>query len=532
MHDIDAQASGPDWGVPSLALMESAGAALARACVEELGGSAGNEKIAIACGKGNNGGDGFVAARHLAGLGARVTLFLTCAPDDLKGDPAVYFGAAKHIARVAEVGDLGEADAPPGALGERYDLWVDCLLGTGAKGAPRGPIARLVMRINGAKNNGVPVVACDIPSGVDADTGNVADENVAVQATRTITFALPKPGLLQYPGADFAGRVTLADIGLPRPLVYDYSDPVMELTTQDEMRDLLPPRTQSRDANKGAFGTVLVIAGSHGMAGAACLSAVSALRAGAGLVMLAVPESLLDTAATLAPEVILRGLPETPEKTHGGTSAVEAALALAEKADAVAIGPGVSSGNTNVVSFVQALIAQIEKPLVVDADGLNALAQDPKCSQNRKGPPLVLTPHPGETGRLLNKPTGEVQADRLGSVRECAEKYHAVALLKGTRTLIAEEGGKGNLAFNRKGSVALATAGSGDVLTGVIGALLAQKSPALSPYDAARAGAYLHALAGERAERDLGRAGALAGDIRDRLPQAREMLYSEELDEL
>jgi NAD(P)H-hydrate epimerase len=243
--------------------------------------------------------------------------------------------------------------------------------------------------------------------------------------------------------------------------------------------------------------------------------------------MLAVPESLIDTAAALAPEIVLRTLPETVERTHGGHGAVDAALALADRADAVAIGPGMS-GNQAVVSFVQPFVRRVGKPLVVDADGLNALTSSLTSVRYRGTTPTVLTPHPAEMGRLLGMETAQVQADRVNTALRCASTFKAVALLKGARSLIATP--EGHLAFNRAGTPALATAGTGDVLTGVIATLLGQ---GLSAFDAARAGAYLHALAGEIAATELGIAGILASDVRDRLPVARRWLYeNESLEEL
>ncbi len=521
MRSIDAQTTN-DYGIPGVVLMEAAGAAFARACIEELGGDARGKRVAMVCGKGNNGGDGFVAARYLANAGAIVNVITAVSPDDLRGDAVAHFAplvAMKIPVLSAEVGDALAAG--------RYDLIGDAVLGTGSKGAPIGTVASLLHQIGNQVKRGVPVVSADIPSGVSADTGDAADE--AVRASRTVTFALPKPGLLTYPGADYTGRLTVAEIGIPHSLL-EGSNLDFELTTADDLRRLLPRRSQNRDANKGTFGTLLVIAGSAGMAGAACLTAISALRAGVGLVMLAVPESVLDTAASLAPEAVLKALPETAERTHGGPGAVEAALKLAEKVDAVALGPGMG-GTDEVVSFVQQFSRQAGKPLVVDADGLNALAKaGPEAMLSRNLEiPFVVTPHPGEMGRLMGRDTKQVQAERLQIVRDCAKNYRVTALLKGARTLIATESGQ--LAFNRKGSVALATAGSGDVLTGVIGALLAT---GMTGYDAARAGAYLHALSGEICERQIGATGVLAGEIRDHLPQARELLYSKDpiLDQL
>jgi len=520
MRAVDQRAI-EEMGIPGAALMEAAGISLARVCREEMGDG---RRVDIVCGTGNNGGDGFVAARHLANAGLAVTLFLVGALADIKGDAALHGSPLPRLRGVEFVPLGASGDALDLDARGPFDLLVDCLLGTGARTPLDGRFARVVEQINAAAERWhCPVVACDIPSGVNADSG--AAEGAVVRATSTVTFALPKPGLLLYPGGDFVGQLTVADIGIPHELTDDL--PTL-LTTQDEFRRMLPAREETRDSNKGTFGTLLVIAGSAGMAGASALTALSSLRTGVGLVMLAVPESLLDTAAALAPEAILKGLPETSERTHGGPGAVEAALALAEKATAVAIGPGMS-GNSEVVRFVQEFVGRVSKPIVIDADGLNAIASDSGATRKRSVDlPTVLTPHPGEMGRLLGIKTDQVQADRVGAVRAAAEKYGAIALLKGSRTLIAAADGR--LAINRRGSAALATAGSGDVLTGVVGALLAQK---LSAFDAARMGAYLHALSGEGVARTQGTTGVLAGDVRDGLPIARQRIYGPmDLDEI
>jgi len=522
MRAIDRRAI-EDMGIPGPVLMEAAGAAFAQACIEEAGGNAAGRRFALFCGKGNNGGDGFVAASHLANAGARVTTFLSCHPKELKGDALIHFGPLRWCGvRIVDVSD----DEFEKAIAEPYDLIGDALLGTGARGPLSGPVGLLMAHLVELAERGVPVVSADLPSGVNADTGALVDF-VAAPATRTVTFGLPKPGLLLYPGTTYTGKVTVADIGIPRPLLTDNPALTYELTTRAYLREVLPERKEHRDANKGSFGTVLIIAGSAGMAGAAVLTALSALRAGAGLVMLAVPYSLLDTAATLAPEVVLKTLPETLERTHGGHDAVDAALTLADRADAVAIGPGMS-GNPAVASFVQPFVRRVGKPIVIDADGLTALTSSLTSVRYRGTTPTVLTPHPGEMGRLLGMATEQVQADRQAAALRCAATFKAVSLLKGARTLVAAPDGR--MAFNRRGTPALATAGTGDVLTGVIAALLAQNLPA---YEAARAGAYLHALAGEVAAESRGKAGVVAGDVRDALPLARHRLYQKEpLDEL
>ena len=492
LREADRQAL-QDLGLPGACLMQSAGEALARACGDA-------PRIAFLCGKGNNGGDGFVAARHRKLAGNDVTVFLAAPASQLRGD------AAAHFAPLAALGipllPLENAHLRP------FDLLVDCLLGTGARGAPTGVLAQAITAANAS---GVPILACDLPSGVDADTGQVPGE--AIRANQTLTLAALKPGLLLYPGAEHAGKVTVAPIGLPF-----LKESRQELTTADWVRRVLPKRTQGRDANKGAFGTLVVLAGSRGMAGAAVLTATAALRAGAGLVYLALPTSLVSVVAVMAPELVLKPLPETPEGTHGGEGAFLELLFLLERADAIAMGPGMTAG-LPVQELIAELVTQARLPLVIDADGLNALAHRADLLRARRGCSVVLTPHPGEMGRLLGRQTADIQANRPDAAQQCAKTFGAVALLKGARTLIATP--EGTLYYNREGSVALATAGSGDVLTGVIAALLAS---GLSAPDAARAGAYWHALAGECAEKEIGRVGVLATEIRERLPVARRLL--------
>ena len=495
MREADRQAI-EDLGVPAVCLMESAGAALAQAC-------AGAQRVAFLCGKGNNGGDGFVAARHLAVAGKEITVLLAGYEKEIRGAAATHFAPLRRCG--VKIAPLKDATL------SGYDLLVDCLLGTGATGAPRGIIAEAIVTANASQ---VPILACDIPSGVNADTGEVLGE--AIRAKATLTLGALKPGLLLYPGAEYAGKVTVARIGLPT-----FAPPAQELTTIDWVRATLPKRTQGRDANKGAFGTVLVIAGSRGMAGAAVLTATAALRAGAGLVYLAVPESLVATVAALSAEIVIRPLPETPQGTHGGAGALAALLPLLERADAIALGPGMTAGQA-VQDFIVALLQNTSLPLVIDADGLNAIAQKAALLSSLTERERVLTPHPGELGRLLGMQTSAVQASRTEVVGRVAQNFGSVTLLKGARTLVASP--TGQLYYNREGSVSLATAGSGDVLTGVIAALLAG---GLSAESAARCGAYWHALAGETLP-----VGSLASEIRDALPLARQRLESGEVDDL
>ncbi|MBC8139307.1 MAG: NAD(P)H-hydrate dehydratase [Fibrella sp.] len=526
MRECDRRTT-EEYGIPGICLMESAGIALANACMEELGG--GNlrgKAVTILCGKGNNGGDGFVAARYLHNAGVRVRVFLIGATaDDLRGDAQTHFSAFFRL-RIDVSAVLGEKNIIGMCDAIRHsELLVDCILGTGFRPPLEGLLARVVGLCNA---HGKRRLACDIPSGIHADTGEDGGAE-AFSAHRTVTLAGLKRGLLFYPGATHAGTITVAPIGIPADVLRESA--TATLTSADWIRTKLPPRTQSRDANKGRFGTVLVIAGAAGMAGAATLTGLSALRAGAGLVHLALPTSVLDTAAVLAPELVLHALPETPERSHGGEGALEKILQLAEKADAIALGPGLS-GNTVTKSFVQTFVQQLspQKTLVIDADGLNAIADaGEEIFAHRTGANTVLTPHPGEAGRLLHKETRMVQMERTETVREAARKYRATVLLKGASTLIATHENANHLYINRRGSVSLATAGSGDVLTGVLVALLADREDRLSAPDAARIGAFLHALAGEVCEKKYGAVGTIATEIRDALPEARRTLYNEGL---
>lgn len=525
MRECDRRAI-EEYGIPGVCLMESAGIALANACAEEMGGDLRGKSVTLLCGKGNNGGDGFVAARYLHNAGVRVRVFLVdCTADDLRGDAKTHFAAFFRLgidvsAILGEKNIIGMCDAI-----RHSHLLVDCIVGTGF----RPPLTGLLARVVGLCNaHAVRRLSCDIPSGIAADTGENGGAE-AFRADRTVTLAGWKRGLLFYPGATDAGRVTVAPIGIPTDVLRETA--TATLTTADWVRSVLPERVQSRDANKGRFGTVLVIAGSAGMAGAATMAGLSALRGGAGLVHLALPISVLDTAAVLAPELVLHALPETTERSHGGEGALEKLLQLAEKADSVAIGPGLG-GNPVTKLFVQTFVQQLpaQEPLVIDADGLNAVAEaGGEIFAGRSGANTLLTPHPGEAGRLLGKSAGDVQADRVEAVQEAARKYRATVLLKGARTLIATHENANHLYINRSGSVALATAGSGDVLTGVLAALLADRENPLSAPDAARIGAFLHALAGETCEKNRGAVGTIATEIRDALPEARRIVYNEDL---
>jgi hydroxyethylthiazole kinase-like uncharacterized protein yjeF len=389
------------------------------------------------------------------------------------------------------------------AAPERWDadLIVDALLGTGFKPPVAGIPAVLIESINLAS---CPVLAVDVPSGLYADTGRA---ETCVRADRTITFALPKVGLLFFPGRKLAGEVTVAPIGMPLALLEDEALHTHVLTS-GAVRALLPERPP--DANKGTFGRALIIAGSEGMTGAAALAGEAAGRVGAGLVFVAVPKTLLPVLEVKLTEALKVPLPETP--THAHT--VKAWDALAERIEsstAVAVGPGIGR-HPDTAALIRRLLSEAARPIVVDADGLNAVAP---AGADTFPHDAVITPHPGEMGRLLDRSAEEVQADRLATAREAATRFGCIVVLKGAGTVVAAPDGRAWI--NPTGSAGMATGGTGDVLTGAIVGLLAQ---GLAPLDAARAGVYLHGMAGELAVAAIGDAGTIAGDLLPRLPTA------------
>ena len=505
------------FAVPGILLMENAALRVVEVLAARFGPLRG-KRIAIVCGKGNNGGDGLAVARHLsARFRADVTVWLTASAEAFTGDAAANYKMAAAYGL--------DIRSWTGALGET-DLVVDALLGTGTSGAVSGELAEVIKAVNGA---GRPVVAVDVPSGLDADTGRV--NGACVQAVLTITFALPKIGLRVYPGAACVGELVTVDIGMPRPVMAAEGVQVMATEASDVAR-WVPARVNGRDSNKGKFGHVSVFAGSAGFVGAPVLSAEAAARTGAGLVTLAVPKGVQAAAmARISPVVMTRGLAETGRGAFS-PDALQDALEIAHKGTAAAIGPGLGGADdTQTRQFVREFIRQCAVPLVVDADALNCLALEEGHGASilqKRTAATILTPHPGEMGRLLGTDTKTVQADRRKAVEDAAQTYGCAVLLKGARTLVADPDGR--LAVNTTSNPGMATGGSGDVLTGVLAALLAGGSPeeTLTAWEAAACGAYLHGLAGDlAAEAQGGPAGLIATDIIAHLPAALAQCQAE-----
>ena len=481
-------------GVPVVALMERAGRELASAARDVVGGSYGSRAVVV-CGSGNNGGDGLVAARHLASWGFAVCAVLLADAASLR-DPA----AANH----ARLGGTGVRVRPYAAAAlerelTRADVVVDAIVGTGFHGIPEGPFAEAVDAIGRA---GITVVAADVPSGVNAETGAVAGR--AIRADVTVTFGAPKVGVVLLPGAAHAGVLEVAEIGLPEDLIR--SD--VALVEASDLAGWLPDRAP--DGHKRDSGYAVVLAGSSTMTGAASLSAAAAYRAGAGLVALAVPEPILRVVQPLVREAVFAPLPATPTgSVAGGSDRLEEILA---QAGALAIGPGMTS-DPETAAYVRELVRGAELPMVLDADGLNAFAGRMEELAERRAD-LVLTPHAGEFARLAGIETAELDADRIGCVRALAATTRAVVLLKGTRTLVANP--EGEVRICATGGPVLATGGTGDVLTGVIAAFLAR---GLAPMDAAAGAAYVHGVAGSLAAARSGE-GTTAGDVLEQLAPA------------
>lgn len=491
-------------GLPGALLMENAGAAVAAHV--QAAYPAG--PLTVLCGKGNNGGDGFVVARRLLARAPRVLLIGLRA--DLRGDARLHAEALVRCGgRVEDVPDLARWQACRDDV-RRTGVLVDALLGTGLRRAPTGLVGDVIADIAGWPD-GPPIVAVDLPSGLSADGGHVAGP--ALRAAHTITFAAAKLGHVLEPACDHVGHLQVADIGIPRAAL-----DARARAWQAEPADVAACFGVRRPAaHKGDLGHVLVLGGSPGKTGAPVLTGVAALRAGAGLVSLAAPAGLLPQLVAVArAELMTVGLASSEGLAWDG-AALAPALASSAQADAVVLGPGLGQA-PGCATFVHAFVSACRGPLLIDADGLNALASPDHAGLallSRRAAPTVLTPHPGELARLAGSNTADVQARRVEHARELARVARAVVVLKGQRSLIAAPDGR--LAINPTGNPGLATAGSGDVLAGIIAALLARGRDA---FEAAVAGVFVHGLAGDHGARRLTQEALLAGDIVESLADA------------
>ncbi len=506
MRRLDQRAI-TELGIPGAPLMENAGRGAADAIVAALptlGAPRRGARVVIVCGKGGNGGDGFVVARWLKRHGAVPSVLLTHPPAEIGGDAGL---------KLEELGRSGirprpfADDAAVAAALARAHVVVDALLGTGSRGAPEGAVSRAIELINAS---GRPVVALDIPSGMSANGG--APAGAAVRASMTLTFAGLKRGLVTAPGDELAGRVTVVPIGVPHAEVARGVTTFL-LEPSDVARHF--PR-RSRAAHKGTYGHLLLVAGSLGKTGAAALGAAAAMRSGSGLVTVATPASQQPIVASLVLEAMTEPLPETPAHTLA-LKAREVIAELAASRDAVALGPGIGLDD-ETQQVVRSLVQELRPPLAVDADGLTALAGHLEVL---RGAPSArcLTPHPGEMARMLGVGVEDVQRDRIESTREFATRYRVHIVLKGARSVIGAPDGR--VFVNPTGNPGMASGGTGDVLTGMLGAFLAR---GLEPGDALRSSVYLHGSAGDIAAERVGEEALIARDIVAAIPEAFKRL--------
>ena len=479
-------------GIPALDLMEAAGREVADAALRLMGGAYGRRAVVV-CGKGNNGGDGLVAARYLDVAGVRTTVLML--------EEGLREPAAANLERLARTSVRRRAFTPGAIERElgRAGVAVDAIFGTGFRGAPEGPHAEAIAALNAGST---PVVAVDIPSGVDGATGGVAGD--AVRADLTVTFGAPKPGLVLLPGAAFAGVVEVEPIGFPEDLIRGD----LLLVEAGDVAAIVPEREP--DTHKRSAGFAVVVGGSRLMTGAPGLAGTAAYRAGAGLVAVAVPEGVLPVVQGALREAVFVALPETDGGTAaGGSARLDEVLG---QAGALAVGPGMTT-DERTSGWVRELVRSSEVPVVLDADGLNAFAGRADDLADRKAD-LILTPHAGEFSRLAGVPTSEVEGDRVRHVRELATRTSATVLLKGSRTLVASPDGV--VRINPTGGPILATGGTGDVLTGMIAGLVAR---GCSTLDGGSAAAFVHGVAG-RIAGDRRGDGATAADVLEAVPGA------------
>ena len=488
------------------ALMERAGAGVAQA-MERHYGSPLAMRVLVLCGGGNNGGDGFVAARLLARRGAQVHALLLADRARIRGEARAHLEALERAGtRIEQVADDSALDRVVSAH-DAWDFAVDALLGTGARGAPEGLMAAGVSALSELRGRGARVIAVDMPTGVDADSG--AASNLAVAADLTVTFGLPKRGQFFHPARGLLGALEVVDIGLSTAAIESVA-PRVRLAVAPDMAALVPVRDPR--SHKGSLGRVFLVGGSAGLTGAITLAARAALRAGAGYVQVAVPRGVSDIVEGKLTEAIKLALPETAERTLSA-AALEPILLHAGRADVMVLGPGLSR-HAETAELARRIVAEWERTLVLDADGLTAF-QDHTEDLSRGHARRILTPHLAEMQRLTGIEPAEIEKRKLEVAIEYARRWQSVVVLKGPPTVTASPDGFATV--NPTGNAGLATLGTGDVLSGTIAAFAAN---GLTPYDAARLSAYVHGMSGDLVAAEKGQAGMVAGDVAENLPLA------------
>ena len=510
------------YGIAGTILMERAGLSVVAKINELFPG----QKIFVLCGGGNNGGDGLVIARVLHNQGRDVQVFLSAPPDNLKGDAKVnYAVAGKFGVRIHSIKNF--LTHYPSLL-TPDGLIVDALLGTGLSEEVRAPLTDIIKRVN---KMSVPVVSVDIPSGISSDTGQIM--GCAVKATYTVTFGLPKRGHFLYPGADYAGQLFIENIGFPRTLLESEKIRI-NLVQKEDILSLLPARPKY--SHKGTYGHALIVAGSRGKTGAALMTAKACLRTGAGLVTIGIPETLLSTFQSRVTEEMILPLPDKGNGTLSYKAAGGILDFLRKRGNVLAIGPGLSA-DKEISRLVNLLISESGVPIVIDADGLNAIAANIGVLR-KSSAPVILTPHSGEMARLFMKGAGvsgkrsgtdvspglreEIEKDRINIALTFAKKNKTCLVLKGVPTVTATP--QGEAFINSTGNPGMATAGMGDVLTGMISALLAQ---GMSPANASVLGVYMHGFAGDFIAGKKEQNSLIASDIINNLPKVLRLIRAQ-----
>ena len=502
MREADRRTTA-DIGIPSIVLMENAGRQVVGAMETEFD-DLDQSRVAVICGRGNNGGDGFVVARTLHQRGIDVQVFLLGQITRVKGDAKTNLTLLEHIGvPIVEIPN-NEIWNLYGPKIVTYDLLVDAVCGTGLEKPLSGISQTAVCAINEINS---PVVAVDVPTGLSADTHELIGETI--RADVTVTLGAPKLPLVLPPGDRYVGDLIVVDIGIPLEVIENVKGPHLELLTRKELQLIIPPRPS--DAHKGNFGRVLLVAGSTGKTGAAHLAGLGALRSGTGLVTIATPHSCVSTVATAAPEYMTLPLPES----QAGQVHHDAVRQLLDfSCDVIAIGPGLGTG-VGATTLVHSLLDQATVPLLLDADALNVVSPEPTRLSGTPERAVIITPHPGEMARLVGTTTEKLQADRVQAARSLATKQKLYVVLKGERTLIATP--DGSVFVNPTGNPGMATGGTGDVLTGATAAWVAQLGDAAA---ATKVAVYLHGLAGDLAAKEHGEVAMIATDLVDQLGRA------------
>lgn len=510
MQNIDRKAI-ETYNIPGIVLMENAGIRLVEV-LEELYDDLIDKKIAIFAGKGNNGGDGFVVARHLTNKEINTKVFLLTSRNKLSGDAKlnldIILKMGIEIEELEEKKDLRELRSKI----DSFDIIIDAIFGTGLVSEVKGYYKDIINMINKSQKK---VISIDIPSGLSSDTGEILGEHI--KSDVTVTFGLPKRGHLLYPAAKSVGELRVLDISIPKHII-DEEDIKVNLLDEKDIKKIIHPR--EADAHKGTYGHTLIVAGSLGKSGAAALAGLGTLRSGAGLVTLALPKSLCYSAASSFVELMTYPLYETEEGTIS-EKAVDQIIEKSNQMSVAVIGPGITT-HPKTVKFLIDMLKRLSIPILIDADGINGLAIHGPDFLKKIKAPLILTPHPGEMARLTKMSVKDIQKDRLNTAADFSKKYNVFLALKGARTVISDP--DGNLYINPTGNPGMATAGSGDILSGIIGGFIAQ---GIEPLDALKAGIYLHGLAADIAVISKGEAALITGDILDALPEAMNCIVNQ-----